>query len=47
MGLFIRKIDRGSSLSTSGVEFLQILGHFFDFSVIMILDLSDESSVVW
>jgi len=47
MALFYRKIGVKSSLGTVGVEFLQILGHFLNFSVVMILDFSDESGVVW
>jgi hypothetical protein len=47
MALFYRKIGVKSSLSTVSVEFLQILGHFLNFSVVMILDFSDESGVVW
>merc|ERR1711959_42926 len=35
-----------SSLASSGIEILEVLWHFFDLSVVMILDLSDELGVV-
>lgn len=36
-----------SSILSSGVEFLEVLRHLFDLSVVVVLDLSDEFGVVW
>ena len=39
-------ITSSSSVATSGVEFLKILRHFFNLSVVVVLDFSDELGIV-
>jgi len=39
--------NTSSSVASSGVEFFKVLWHFFNLSVVMVLNLSDEFGIIW